>query len=260
MEQNSKTAEKILAIETSSRIFSIALAENLGKIFLKGTLFLNIGLRHSEILKEACDSLLSQCNWKKEDLTAVAVCTGPGSFTGLRVGVSFARAICQGLNLPLIGIPAFEVMHAGVNAVFQGLKKNGVHCILIDSVKNELFGGFFEFGKKQALEPYRIYSLLELFKKLRAFSKIWISGDGFLHYQKNFETKLGKRLLTAGEEFHFPHARHLAVLALEKLKVSNRKQFVWEKVVPFYLRPSMAEERIHHLGEPNKNRAEPNKN
>lgn len=244
MDKNSKTSEKILAIETSSRIFSIALAESSEKIFLRGNLFLNVGLKHSEILKDACNFLLSCCNWKKEDFTAVAVCTGPGSFTGLRVGLSFARALCQWLNLPLIGIPAFEVLHAGLNAVLQGLKKTGSHCILIDSVKNELFAGFFEFGKKRPLEPYRIYSLPELFKKLRTFPKIWMSGDGFLHYQKDFETKFGKQLLVAGEAFHFPDARQLAVLALEKLKVSNRKQFAWEKAVPFYLRPSMAEERV----------------
>ena len=86
--------QKILAVETSGKTLSVAVAESDAQgCGVRAEVFFDVGLRHSEMLQPACDFVLRQCSWRLEDLTLLAVSTGPGSFTGLRVGIAFMRAL-----------------------------------------------------------------------------------------------------------------------------------------------------------------------
>lgn len=242
MEKNTVIAqEKILAIETSGKILSLALAEGQrgGQNFkLKAELYFDMGLRHSEILKDCVAFLMDHCRWKKEELTLLAVSTGPGSFTGLRVGIAFARALAQFLKIPLIGVPTFE-------AIAMKIRKTNPAplCILIESIGDEFFAGFFKTGKVVPAEPYRVYRLPQLFKKIGQNSKIILADDGFLRHQKEFEKKLGKQRSVTREQ-NAPSAGALVELALIQAAKSKSGKNSWQKVVPFYLRPPMAIERI----------------
>lgn len=234
-----------LAIETSGRKFSIALGESSASGFvLKGELFLDVGLRHSEILKDACVWLLEKCVWTKEDLTFLSVSTGPGSFTGLRVGISFARAMAQGLNIPLIGVPTFEVIAAGLSHSSSSLSRG---CVLIDSIGDEVFAGFFEPGEIRPSEPYAILKVPELLKKVRRNAKTIFAGEGFLHYESEIRKHLGRRIVDVSYDQHFPQARYLAERAFLKIKRSRPSKNSWRKVAPFYLRLPMAVERLKQV-------------
>lgn len=233
--------KKVLAIETSGKMFSLALTEEReGDPFLKGEIFLDAGLRHSEILKKSCELLLNECGWKKEELNLLAVSTGPGSFTGLRVGISFARTLAQFLKVPLIGIPAFEILAQGIVKE----RKAELICILIDSIGHELFAGLFRNSSMKPNSPYQIVRMNALKQKIKTEKKIIFAGDGFLHYRAEIKKTFGARTIEVPYEKNFPQARVLAELAILKIQRSKVRKNSWRKVVPFYLRPPIAIERL----------------
>lgn len=242
MGNHSQTPQKILAIETSGKTMSIALAEVSRDVFtLRGDLFFDVGLRHSEILKDCCMFLMQKCLWQKEDLTALTVCTGPGSFTGLRVGISFARAMAQVLEIPLIGVPAFELIAHSIQPEIAKSKTLGV---LIDSIGNEVFAGFFKSPNlSHPIQPYRVYWIDELCKDLKKRSQITLVGQGFLRYENQIRSYLGTRIVTVDKALQVPQAKTLAEIAAKKISSSMFSKNSWEKVVPFYLRPPIAVER-----------------
>jgi len=112
----------VLGIESATPVASVALADETG---LLGEITLNVGLTHSEQLLPMIDSLLGQCRRKIREVTAIGVSAGPGSFTGLRIGMATAKALVQGLSgvgnrVRLLAIPTLEVMAwtlAGVPAL-----------------------------------------------------------------------------------------------------------------------------------------------
>lgn len=239
MEKNIEPSEKILAIETSGKILSVAIAESSlnSKCCVKGELFFDVGLRHSEILKEACSFLMEKSLWKKEDLNFIAVSTGPGSFTGLRVGIAFARALAQTLHIPLIGVPSFEIMAQGVSH-----EKNSL-CVMIDSIGEEVFAGFFNPGRTKPKGSYKIFHIDHLCKKLKTYSKIICAGNGFGKYKNKIEKYAGIRFISAPSDENIFQARRLAELAQDRIKSGKIPGNSWKKVFPFYLRNPIAVER-----------------
>lgn len=247
--------EKILAIETSGRTFGLALAEypcssaavegSIPETGIRAEFFLDAGLRHSEILMDTCRDLLEKCGWRNEDLTAIAVSTGPGSFTGLRVGISFCRALAQALDIPLIGIPAFEILAKEIQMTSSS--RSPLLCILIDSIGNEVYTGLFSSGKTQPLEKYSVCSVPQLCARIEGLhhrGKLVFAGDGFRRYAKEIRKRLGDRVEAVSYDQNVPHARYCAQMALKKLKKTKFPKKSWEKIVPFYLRPPMAVERL----------------
>ena len=103
----------ILHIETSTEVCSVAVSEDGLAVFSKEDLK---GPSHAVQLGVFVDEALSFVDSRGMPLDAVAVSSGPGSYTGLRIGVSMAKGICYGRNLPLIGLPTLEVLCAGVAA------------------------------------------------------------------------------------------------------------------------------------------------
>ena len=207
-----KDQETILAIDTSGRFMSAALLRNGA---LLGEVFVDAGRNHSELLAPACESLLKSRGVKKTGLTRLAVSTGPGSFTGLRVGIAFARTLAQFLKIPLVGIPSFEILAAQAGRTAgKGVEKI---CVAIPSIGDDVYAGFFRAGSSKPLSPYRVMSQAALRAELAREPK-------------------GKLLLIEGDS-SAPRAGTLAGLALERPGRS------WKDIRPLYLRPSIAEER-----------------
>src|SRR5512133_919805 len=102
---------RTLAIETSGSTFSLALAEN---GLLLAEIYRHSGLTHSECLVPLLERLLREAGWEPSSFDKVAVSTGPGSFTGIRVGLACARVLAQGLRKPLVGINSLDLLAAGV--------------------------------------------------------------------------------------------------------------------------------------------------
>ena len=118
---------KILALETSAKAASVALKEK-GKLL--GEAYQNTGLTHSQTLMVMAEDLLKTCNLTPKDVEAVAVAAGPGSFTGVRIGLSAAKGFAWGREIPLVGVSTLEAMAKNVadaleDAVFVTIEKLG---------------------------------------------------------------------------------------------------------------------------------------
>src|SRR6188472_2623900 len=121
-------SQRILAIETSSPRLSLAVGTAAGVIkYFEGPL----EWRHADSLFDGMKNLLAQVRWPIQSLTGVLVSTGPGSFTGIRIGIAAARALGQGLRIPVVGISSLPAIAA--NALRPG---NRV-CATLDALRGE---------------------------------------------------------------------------------------------------------------------------
>lgn len=143
----------ILNIETSTEVCSVILAENGKTLFHKES---TEGLNHSKLLTVFIEDLFKENKLEMDVLNAVAVSKGPGSYTGLRIGVSVAKGLCYGLNIPLIGIGSIDVM--GVWAAnntddFYNNEQNEelLFCPMIDARRMEVYTALYNSLGEQIL-------------------------------------------------------------------------------------------------------------
>ena len=130
----------ILNIETSTSVCSVAASQDGQTIFVKEDLK---GPSHAVSLGAFVDEALSFIDSHGIPLDAVAVSCGPGSYTGLRIGVSMAKGICYGRNIPLIGIPTLEVLSVPV-LLYHDLPENALLCPMIDARRMEVYAAVYD--------------------------------------------------------------------------------------------------------------------
>ncbi|MCF6352277.1 MAG: tRNA (adenosine(37)-N6)-threonylcarbamoyltransferase complex dimerization subunit type 1 TsaB [Cyclobacteriaceae bacterium] len=123
----------ILSIETSTKICSVAL-HNKGELLAESTLY--VDKSHAEKLAVLIKDLISYADITTKDLTAVAIASGPGSYTGLRIGTSTAKGLCYALNIPLMAVNTLEAMAYGVT---QTLTKDYMLCPMLDARRMEVY-------------------------------------------------------------------------------------------------------------------------
>ena len=162
----------ILAFETSAKAASTALLED-GKLL--GEIYQNTGLTHSQTLMVMAEDLLGQCGKTVADVSAVAVAEGPGSFTGVRIGVAAAKGFAWGGELPCCGVSTLESM-AEMAGIWQGYL-----CPCMDARRSQVYNALFYVnrGEIQRLTPDRAIALSDLKKELENFAEpIFLVGDG----------------------------------------------------------------------------------
>ena len=137
----------ILHIETSTAVCSVAVSEDGQTIFVQEDMK---GPSHAVSLGVFVDEALSFIDSHAIPLDAVAVSCGPGSYTGLRIGVSMAKGICYGRNIPLIGIPTLAVLCVPV-LLYHELPENALLCPMIDARRMEVYAAIYD----RALKPVR---------------------------------------------------------------------------------------------------------
>lgn len=145
---------RILQLETSTEACSVALSENGKTILLKESVE---GLNHAEKLTVFVEELLRENNIEPTILSAVAVSKGPGSYTGLRIGVSVAKGICYALNIPLISINSLRVLatYSAINysRYLKGINEDNIlFCPMIDARRMEVYTSLYNAKGKQ-LKP-----------------------------------------------------------------------------------------------------------
>src|SRR5665647_947904 len=129
----------ILHIETSTNICSIAVSENGQCLFSK---FDSEGMNHAALLSVFIAEAREFLKLSSKKLEAVAVSSGPGSYTGLRIGVSTAKGLCYGLDIPLIAVSTLEVLTAqALNAAEE--TRNVLLCPMIDARRMEVYAAFY---------------------------------------------------------------------------------------------------------------------
>ena len=165
---------KILAFETSAKAASVALLEN-GKLL--GEAYQNTGLTHSQTLMVMAEDLLKSCNLTAKDVEAVAVAAGPGSFTGVRIGVAAAKGFAWGAELPCYGVSTLEAMARNLG-VYQGYVVPAM-----DARRNQVYTAIFhaQKGELSRVEEDMAISLAELGEKIKNFAEpVFLVGDGAL--------------------------------------------------------------------------------
>lgn len=163
---------KILALESSAVAASAALCED---EMLLGQTYLHTGLTHSQTLLPMAADLLEQCGLKPQDLDLIAVAAGPGSFTGLRIGVAAAKGLAWAAELPCAGCSTLEAM-AWSLAGFQGEV-----CAAMDARRHQVYNARFQVNgtAPHRLTPDRAIALADLVKELEGTSVPQIIvGDG----------------------------------------------------------------------------------
>ena len=224
---------KILAIDTSTSTLGIAIADG-GRI--KGLTQLDTGHNHSVALLPQTESLLSGCGLTLAQLDGLAVTVGPGSFTGLRIGIATALALSQATDLPLLAVGTPAAMARAVGAA-----ADVYICPVFDARRNEVYTSLFLAG--QQLLPDLAIAPAALAEKLAKFegAPILLCGDGIASCEKELRAVLGDRLQVADAA----NARFLAAGAalLGETMLIEGRICPPEELLPRYLRLSEAEEK-----------------
>jgi tRNA threonylcarbamoyladenosine biosynthesis protein TsaB len=163
----------ILQIETATTVCSVALA-NRGQVIA----FKEIDQRnvHAEVITVFIDEILNGAGVKYNELDAVAVSSGPGSYTGLRIGVSTAKGLCYALDKPLIAVETLEAMAGGMIA--NGVDKHVLLCPMIDARRMEVYTALFDAaGNRVQATTAEIIDATSFSAQL-AQNKILFFGDG----------------------------------------------------------------------------------
>ncbi len=219
----------ILAIESSAKAASAALCRD-GEILSHS--FQRSGLTHSATLLPMIDGMLRCAGIEKNDVDAVAVARGPGSFTGVRIGVSTVKALAHATGRPCIAVDALEAMAAGVQPY------EGVICPIQDARAGQVYGAAFRGGDLSRLLPDEPIKLEEYLEKVSAFGRpMLFLGDGMPVHRAAIAGILGEKA-----RFAPPHLAFLRPAAAAFLAWNRLDQAVpYQNLSPLYLRPPQAE-------------------
>ena len=219
----------ILAFETSAKAASVALHDGAK---LLGESYQNTGLTHSQTLMVMAEDLLKQCGYTAKDVTHVAVAAGPGSFTGVRIGVAAAKGLAWGLQVPCHGVSTLASMAENLG-IYEGIV-----CACMDARRNQVYNALFraEQGTLCRLTEDRAISLAELGAELeRMEGPVYLVGDGSTLTKQT----LGDRVILPAE--HRMHQRAAGVALVAAAEIAAGVVADAESLQPNYLRLSQAE-------------------
>ena len=222
----------ILAFETSAKAASVALLE--GNKLL-GESYQNTGLTHSQTLMVMAEDMLKQCGKTAGDVQAVAVAEGPGSFTGVRIGVAAAKGFAWGKQIPCFGISTLEAMAESLG-VFSGIV-----CPCMDARRAQVYNALFraEGGKLTRLTPDRAIALADLEKELKIFeTPVFLVGDGSILCYNTLADTVPALVLPPE---HRMHQRAVGVAILAARQAEEGLAPSGNELNPNYLRLSQAE-------------------
>lgn len=198
----------ILAVDTSSVYLGLAVTKN-GKI--AGYLHKKAEMAHSSILVPSIDKVLKKAKIKIGNIDVFAISAGPGSFTGLRIGVTTVKGLAYSLKKKIVAVPTLDVIARNAKGF------HGIICPVLDARKNKVYSSIYRSRGKivKRISQFLLLPLEELKKKLDKYDKIYFLGD------------------MIGSKAWYPRAEIVAELALNEIK---NKHFVKpEDLEPMYL-------------------------
>ena len=229
----------ILAFETSAKAASVALLEN-GKLL--GESYQNTGLTHSQTLMVMAEDMLKQCGKTVADVTAVAVAEGPGSFTGVRIGVAAAKGFAWGAELPCCGVSTLEAMAESLG-IYQGYV-----CPVMDARRSQVYNALFyvNCGEIRRVREDRAIALADLAEELKTLEgPIFLVGDGSNLTYNTLREQIGELVLPPE---HRMHQRATGVALVAEKKIAAGETCDANALTPNYLRLSQAErERMEKM-------------
>lgn len=234
---------KIMAFDTTARTAAVALTENEKLI---GLTIVDTPNTHSVTLLPAADTLLKSAGLRPEDINIYVCANGPGSFTGVRIGVATVKGLAFANKKPCVGVSA---LHSLAMNVFVG---EGIVCSVMDARRGQLYNAIFEaggYGVLNRVTEDRLISDTELYEELKNYKgKIFLTGDGRSIARKALA---GLDCPELPDQLGQHNAFSAAVLGYRKywsVTEKERLAFTPEALSPVYLRASQAErERCEKL-------------
>jgi len=196
--------------------------------------------RSAKTLAPAIEQALQAAGWKSREVRLIATTVGPGSFTGLRVGVTMAKTLAYSLKCDLVGLNTLDVLAAQVAQAGTWGETGVIHAVL-DAQRKELFVGRYQTSANLEEPPRRlddgqpILSAVSWLESLQAGDVV--TGSGLFRWMD----KLPQNVIVAPAEFHEPDAVTIGRLALREYK-AGRRDDLWT-FSPLYIRPSYADEK-----------------
>lgn len=221
----------LLAFESSAKAASVALMKDGA---LLGEYYQNSGQTHSRTLLKMAENLLQNCDLTVQDVEAVAVANGPGSFTGLRIGAAAAKGLSWGREIPCIGVSTLEAMAEGAHVT------DGVIVCCMDARRGQVYNAIFEKkdGVLTRLSEDRAISVEDLEKELKNVEKIkFLVGDGAVVCYNTMRDN--SAVVLPAEHLRMQRASGVLLAARKILDAGNYPDAA--AVSPNYLRLSQAE-------------------
>ncbi len=226
---------KILGVESSATAASVAIYFD-GKIIAQ--VQSNTGLTHSQTLLPMVETVLNSTNSTLKDMDYIAVSNGPGSFTGVRIGVSAVKGMAQPLNIKCVGVSTLE-------AIAKPLEHTGCYAVAVmDARCNQVYTAQFdcENGFNRVAEDEAI-TIDELGEKLKAVTKpIVLIGDGTLVAYAKLKDTISN-IKVANPSIRYQSAANVCIIAAEKVE-NGFEGSEAQQVLPNYLRLSQAEREL----------------
>lgn len=213
----------ILNIETATKNCSVSVGLNGKTIALKELSAAQFN--HAEKLQTFIDEILQTAKITFKELKAVAVSKGPGSYTGLRIGVSSAKGFCYALDIPLIAVNTLELL------AHQLVAQQGFIVPMIDARRMEVFTQIFDVSKKVVSKPYALIVEENSFETLEGI--IHLIGDG----AGKCKEVLNDERFKYYDEVVFPSARQMSLLSFEKYLHNDFENTAYFE--PYYLKDFM---------------------
>ncbi|MBF0694878.1 MAG: tRNA (adenosine(37)-N6)-threonylcarbamoyltransferase complex dimerization subunit type 1 TsaB [Flavobacterium sp.] len=210
----------ILNIETSTRNCSVSIANSGQTVALRE--IATEGFSHAEKLHVFVNEVMAEAGISFSDLSAIAVSKGPGSYTGLRIGVSSAKGFCYASNLPLIAVDTLKVLAAAARVT------DGVIVPMIDARRMEVYSAVFD-SELQAVRQVEA-EIIDSASLADFAGPVYIVGD----CQQKVESMLSGDKFSYLKEVEFPSAAEMGKLSFEKFKAGDFEDVAYFE--PFYLK------------------------
>ena len=210
----------ILNLETATKNCSVSIAKDGKTIACKEIATQNFS--HAEKLHVFIEEILSENNLQFSDLNAIAVSQGPGSYTGLRIGVSSAKGLCYALNIPLIAVDTLQLLAKQIQI------EDGIIISMIDARRMEVFSAFYDKNHTQIRTTQA--EIIDATSYQEITEKIHLVGDGI----EKFKNTLTDDKFVFHSTAVFPSAKEMSALSFEKFQKNDFVDVAYFE--PFYLK------------------------
>ncbi len=221
---------KVLSIDTSNYALGVALVDGEQ---VKGEYITNIKKNHSVRVMPAIETLMNDCDIKPKDLEKVVVAKGPGSYTGVRIGVTIAKTLAWTLQIPIVGVSSLEASAASAGRYFDGIISP-----LFDARRGQIYTGLYQYhgGKLSTLkEDQLVLSENWAAELAKQDQRVLFIGNDLPIHRSVIEEKMGNLAVFAEMTEHNPRPAELALLGM------NREPEDVHAFVPNYIRLAEAE-------------------
>ena len=222
---------KILGIDTSTPCGGVGLIDDESVI---SEYLLNSPVTHSERLLAAVEFILKESRCTLQDIDGWAVSLGPGSFTGLRIGLATVKGLAFASGKPVAGVPTLDVLAA------QIAPTPFLICPVLDARKKEVYAAFYRYENgscPKLLTPYQAVKPEDLVKHVK--ERTIFAGDGTRTYGDYLRNALSSLAIVLPAPFNLPHGTTVARLGLDRLRKNEAPDLA--TLTPIYVRPSEAE-------------------